>query len=125
MKRKKRRTGRAHLPPKKKRAIRRRLHQLCGKDKLDYTHDEFGALFGRSQNATDKWFYRDAKNSIPEVDVLVSLSRDYNVSLHWLLLGLGEWYREPPTQEGPTDSIGIEPPKQPTVTPSPTGKPPT
>lgn len=89
--------GRARLPLKKKKAIRKRLKQLLKKDRLNCTEYELGRWFGRSDNAIDRWFYHDAKkSSIPEIDVLLGLSRDHNVNLHWLLFNEGQWYREAP-----------------------------
>lgn len=119
---KKKRKGRAHLPRPKKKAIRKRLKQLCAKDKLDCTQDEFGELFDRSQRATEAWFKREGKNSVPEVDVFVSLARDHNVNLHWLLLGKGDWFREPPTPKGPNGPVVIQPSPQAPVAPLPTNE---
>ncbi len=86
--------GRAHLPRKKRKAIRSRLAMLC--KRLGLSQKEFADKFGRSKNAREAWFKKEGKSSVPDADVLISLAQDDNVNLHWLLLNRGRPFQRKP-----------------------------
>ena len=86
----------------KKKAIRKRLVQLC--KKLGWSQEKFGKQMGKSRNAAEAWFKREGKNIVPLVDVFIALGRDHDVNLNWLLLGKGQPFRRKPKSKSQKSS---------------------
>jgi transcriptional regulator with XRE-family HTH domain len=70
-----------------------RLAKLCKHKRIALSQEKFGARMGKSRNGAAAWFRRNGKNSVPEVTVLLTLARDFDVNVNWLLLGKGQPFR--------------------------------